>query len=116
METIQCYNCDIDDKDTYSGHNTRGIHIMFRTSTNYSVVKVCGFTVESSDKKVETIATSVEYRPSIGTDVLTNMNTNYDYHTNTSNGINNNVIISATRVNSFWLVDNDDSRLISEDT
>ena len=61
-ETIQCCNCDIDDKDNYSGHNTGGIrtpsviYIIFRTSTNYSVVKVCGCAVELSDEKVETIS------------------------------------------------------------
>ena len=133
-ETIQCYNCDIDDKDNHSGHNTGGIctssviNVIFKTSTNYSVVKVC-FAVESSDKKIETIATSVEYRPNIGTDVcykwngvLTNNhykkqkhNYNYDYDTGTSNSINNNGTIDVTRVDSRWLVNNDGNCLISED-
>ena len=73
-ETMQCYNCDIDDKDNHSRHNSGGIctpsviKVIFKASTN-SVVKVCDCAVESSDKKIGTIATSVEYKQNIGTDV-----------------------------------------------
>ena len=76
-DTYECYDCsecDIDDKDDYSGHNTGGIckpSVISETSIDYSVVEVCGFAVESSDNKIETmtqITTNFEYRPSIGTD------------------------------------------------
>ena len=144
-ENIQCYNGDIDDKDNSSGHNTGETctpsvsNIMFKTLIVLLFKYVINVLLLSSDKKVETIAqnaritTSVEYRPSIGTDVcykpdgiLISINTNHykkykhndnyshDYDTDTSNYINNNGIIGVTRVDSRWLVDIEGNRSISE--